>query len=234
MTLSAEHISSTSHAALELAGERLLLRADHSVYWPAARTLLVADTHFGKAGVFRQQGLGVPRGTTDADLNRLGAALTETGAARLIVLGDFVHAPPSADAPWLARFAAWRERFAAVEMIVTRGNHDRADRLPIDCDIGWHAGSLLEAPFVLRHEPAADARGPVLAGHVHPVVRLGDGSERLRVPVFWRHADGLMLPAFCSFAGGGRVSPCAGDRVFVVGEGEVVEAMTPGGRTHAQ
>lgn len=229
MILSAEPISNTSHAELDLAGERLLLRADHSVSWPAARTLFVADTHFGKAGVFRRQGLGVPSGTTDADLERLGAALVETGAERLIILGDFVHAPPSADSPWLARFAAWRKRFAGVETIVTRGNHDRAERLPIDCDIRWHAGSLFEPPFVLRHEPESDDRGPVLAGHVHPVVRLGAGSERLRVPVFWRHAQGLMLPAFCSFAGGGRVSPTAGDRVFAVGEGDVVEVAIQAG-----
>lgn len=214
------------HAELVLAGERLLLRGDHSVYWPGAATLLVADTHFGKAGVFRQQGLGVPRGTTDADLARLGAALEETGARRLVILGDFVHAPPRADAPWLARFAEWRARYGAVEMTVTRGNHDRADRLPVDCDIHWHAGSLFSDPFVLRHEPDVDARGPVLAGHIHPVVRLGAGSERLRVPVFWRHADGLMLPAFSSFAGGARVSPRTGDRVFAVGEGEVIEVST--------
>ena len=214
-------------AELELAGERLLLRGDHSVYWPGAATLCVADTHFGKAGVFRQQGLGVPRGTTDADLERLGAALAATDARRLMILGDFVHAPPSADSPWLARFAAWRARHAGVEMIVTRGNHDRAERLPIDCAVRWHAGSLVAAPFVLRHEPEADGRGPVLAGHIHPVVRLGAGSERLRVPVFWRHADGLVLPAFSSFAGGARVSPRPGDRVFAVGEGEVIEVSTP-------
>lgn len=213
-------------AELELAGERLLLRGDRSLYWPAAATLFVADTHFGKAGVFRQQGLGVPRGTTDTDLERLGAALAATGARRLVILGDFVHAPPSADSPWLARFAAWRTRHAGVEMIVTRGNHDRGDRLPVDCDICWHAGSLFAAPFVLRHESEVDARGPVLAGHIHPVVHLGAGSERLRVPVFWRHAGGLVLPAFSSFAGGARVSPRAGDRVFVVGEGEVIEVST--------
>lgn len=67
----------------------------------------------------------------------------------------------------------------------------------------------------------------MLAGHIHPVVRLGAGSERLRVPVFWRHADGLVLPAFSSFAGGARVSPRPGDRVFAVGEGEVIEVSTP-------
>ena len=35
---------------------------------------------------------------------------------------------------------------------------------------------------------------------------------------------GLMLPAFCSFAGGQRISPAAGERVFVLGDGDVVEA----------
>ncbi|GAB3671817.1 ligase-associated DNA damage response endonuclease PdeM [Salinisphaera aquimarina] len=224
MTLTAEQFMQTSQAELTLAGERLLLRADHSVYWPARSTLLVADTHFGKSGVFRRQGMGLPSGTTDADLARLGAALDATGARRLIILGDFVHAPPTPDEPWLARFAEWQARFAGVQMIVTRGNHDRTDRLPADFDIRWHAGSLFETPFVLQHEPGADARGPVLAGHLHPVVRLGAGSERLRAPVFWRNADALVLPAFCSFAGGGRIAPVPGDRLFVVGEGQVVEA----------
>ena len=209
---------------LELAGERLLLRADHSVFWPAADTLLVADTHFGKAGVFRRQGLNVPSGTTDADLERLEQAIAETGASRLIVLGDFVHAPPAFDEPWLARFADWRARHAAIEIAVTRGNHDRVTRLPVDLDIDWRPGSRFERPFVLRHEPNRDTRGPVLAGHLHPVVRLRAGSESLRAPVFWRHEHGLMLPAFCSFAGGGRIEPGPGDRVFVVAEGEVIEA----------
>jgi DNA ligase-associated metallophosphoesterase len=222
---SAERIVTSHHEAeLALAGERLWLRADHSVYWAARETLFVADTHFGKSGVFRRQGLNVPSGTTDADLARLERAIAETGARRLIVLGDFVHAPPAGDEPWLARFADWRARHAALEIVVTRGNHDRVQTLPGDLDIDWQPRARLESPFVCQHEPGADARGPVLAGHVHPVVRLRAGSESLRLPVFWRHADGLMLPAFCSFSGGGRIEPAADDRVFVIGEGNVVEA----------
>ncbi|RJS92933.1 ligase-associated DNA damage response endonuclease PdeM [Salinisphaera sp. Q1T1-3] len=222
MPAPAEPMVETANAELCLAGERLVLRADHSVYWSKAQTLFVADTHFGKSGVFRQQGVNVPSGTTEADLARLEAALAETGARRLVVLGDFVHAPPAADAPWLARFADWRARHASVEIIVTRGNHDRIHRLPVDCDIDWQPGARCIGPFVCQHEPGADARGPVLAGHVHPVVRLGAGTERARLPVFWRHDDGLMLPAFCSFAGGGRVSPKPADQVFVAVDGEVI------------
>lgn len=212
------------HAAeLELAGERLALRADHSLFWPNGETLFVADTHFGKGGVFRRQGVNVPSGTTEADLNRLTQALDETAARRLVVLGDFVHAPPVGDEPWLARLAAWRACHPEVSILVTRGNHDRLTRLPVDLDIEWQAGPRIVGPFVAQHEPGTDPRGPVLCGHVHPVVRLVAGSERARSPVFWATRDGLMLPAFCGFAGGARITPDAGDRVFVVGAGEVIE-----------
>ncbi|MES1923866.1 ligase-associated DNA damage response endonuclease PdeM [Salinisphaera sp. T31B1] len=223
MRPSAESVNETGQAELMLAGERLWLRGDHSVFWPAHATLFVADTHFGKSGVFRRQGLALPRGTTDRDLARLEAALTITGARRLVVLGDFVHAPPGRDEPWLARFANWRNRFHDVQIVVTRGNHDRGDRLAELLAVDWHEGALFSAPFVCQHEPGTDPRGPTLAGHLHPVVRLGAGSERLRAPVFWHHCDGLVLPAFSSFAGGGRITPAARDRVFAVGEGQVLE-----------
>ena len=97
-------------------------------------TLFVADTHFGKAGVFRRHGMGLPQGTTDADLARLGTAIAATEASRVVVLGDFVHAPPAADEPWLARFAAWRAGHAGVDFRVLRGNHDRMDAVPAALD----------------------------------------------------------------------------------------------------
>lgn len=224
MPASADRLQGVHDADLEVAGERLVLRADHSLYWPAGETLFVADTHFGKAGVFRRQGVGVPAGTTEDDLIRLERALYETRARHLVVLGDFVHAPPVGDEPWLGRFAAWRARHAGIEIVVTRGNHDRMPVLPADLDIVWDTGARRVGPFVCRHEPSPSADGPVLAGHIHPVVRLSAGTETARSPVFWRHEHGLVLPAFCGFAGGGRVTPAVGDRIFVVGAGEVIEA----------
>ncbi len=206
------------------AGERLVLRADHSVYWAAQRTLLVADTHFGKAGVFRRQGLGVPAGTTDADLARLTNAVAQTACERLVVLGDFLHAPPGGDEPWLAQFAAWRARHWSLAMVVTRGNHDRASALPACFDLGWRADALVAPPFVFAHEPAADARGHVLAGHLHPVVHLRDGAETLRAPVFWLIDRYMVLPAFCSFAGGQPITPAPGERIFALGDGNIAEA----------
>lgn len=224
MTVSSNTQQRTSDAELDLAGERLLLRADHSLFWPAGATLFVADTHFGKGAVFRRQGVSVPAGTTANDLARLERALQDTGAQRLVVLGDFVHAPPTSDEPWLTRFAEWRARHGDIEIVVTRGNHDRVKRLPLELAIDWQPGARVIGPFVCQHEPGEDVRGPVLAGHIHPVVRLAAAGERARCPAFWVQSGGIVLPAFCGFAGGARVAPSAADRVFVIGEGQVIEA----------
>ncbi|AWN15108.1 ligase-associated DNA damage response endonuclease PdeM [Salinisphaera sp. LB1] len=224
MTASADTRLPLQQAELELAGERLLLRADHSLFWPTGRTLFVADTHFGKGAVFRRQGVSVPTGTTRNDLARLERALHDTGARRLVVLGDFVHAPPVGNEPWLSQFAEWRARHDDIGIVVTRGNHDRVRQLPVDLDIDWRPGARQIGPFVCRHEPGEDVRGPVLAGHLHPVVRLTAAGERVRCPAFWVRPGGMVLPAFCGFAGGGRIAPGVDDRVFVIGEGEVIEA----------
>lgn len=224
MTVSADTLHRMHDAELELGGERLVLCADHSLFWPAGETLFVADTHFGKGGVFRRQGVSVPAGTTQSDLARLERGLRDTGAQRLVVLGDFLHAPPAGDEPWLTQFAEWRDRHDDIQIIVTRGNHDRVEQLPVDLAIDWQPGARLIGPFVCQHEPGDDARGPVLAGHIHPVVHLTAAGERTRCPAFWVRPGGIVLPAFCGFAGGGRVAPSAADRVFVIGEGEVIEA----------
>ena len=80
------------NAAADIAGERVSLLPERAAYWERTRTLLVADPHFGKAAAFRAAGVPVPRGTTTGSLTRLDAALARTGAARIVFLGDFLHA----------------------------------------------------------------------------------------------------------------------------------------------
>ena len=78
-------------AQVEIAGERLLLRPDRSLFWPRAKALVIADPRFGKAETFRAAGVPVP-GDSAEPLARLGAALGATAAEQLFVLGDFWHA----------------------------------------------------------------------------------------------------------------------------------------------
>ena len=200
-----------------LAGETLHLLPDRALLWPAAGTLIVADVHLGKSAAFRRLGVPVPSGCTQADLDRLDALLTATGARRLLVLGDLFHTAPTGDEAAVQGFAALRRAHARRAFTVVAGNHDRAWRtLPADWDIAWHPEALHEAPFVFQHEPRPDARGYALGGHLHPCVRLRGAGDAARLPVFWFAGAVGVLPSFGSFTGGYTVRPSPGDALIAV------------------
>lgn len=75
---------------IEFGDQQLALLPDRAVWWPLARTLFIADSHFGKAATFRAAGLPIPD-ATETDLARLDRLLQSTIARRLIVLGDLLH-----------------------------------------------------------------------------------------------------------------------------------------------
>jgi len=210
---------------VDIAGEKLVLLAERAVYWPARKSLLVADFHLGKAATFRRAGIPLPPGTTSENVERLGRAIDRTGATNVVFLGDFLHAKQGRAESTFTRFAKWREARAGVELTIVRGNHDKKAGDPPD---EWRV-RCIEAgervgPFVMNHEPgAARGGGYALAGHIHPAVRLcGCGDESLRLPCFWFGARYGVLPAFGAFTGSAEVRPRRGDRVFVIAEDEVI------------
>lgn len=213
-------------AATEVAGETVRLLPERALYWERARTLLVADLHLGKAAAFRSAAIPVPGGTTDEGLARLDAALEQTRAERLVILGDFFHARAGRGASLHDATADWRGRRAKLNILLVRGNHDRRAGDPPDA---WRFECInepyCEPPFAFRHHPADDERGYVLAGHVHPAVRLrGPARQRLTLPCFWFGPRAGVLPAFGAFTGCARVRPATGDRVFVVADRAVFPA----------
>lgn len=212
-------------AEIEVCGERLVLRPDRSLFWPRARALVVADPHFGKADAFRAAGLPVP-GDAAGPLARLAAALADTAARRLLVLGDFWHARAGRTDRVAADLAAWRAARPDLRIDLIRGNHDRAGPPPP----GWGewADASFEPPFAFAHHPQLSVAGYTLAGHLHPGVVLG--RERLRLACFWFGPRVGVLPAFGDFTGAAEVRAAAGDRVFAVAGAEVVDvsrAVTP-------
>ena len=216
--------SSASAAVADVAGERLVLLPECAAYWERARTLLIADTHFGKAATFRAAGIPVPRGTTTAALERLDVALARTAATRVVFLGDFLHAREGREPETTRVVGEWRSRNAAVEMLLVRGNHDvRAGDPGPETDITCVDGPVVDPPFVFTHRPAVSEDGYVISGHVHPGARLtGRGRERAWLPCFWFRRQIAVLPAFGEFTGLGDIAVEPGDRVWVVAEGAVV------------
>ena len=190
---------------IELAGNALDLRVDRSVWWPARRTAFVADVHLGKDQVFRRSGVPIPAEVLDAELAALDALLAGTGAERLVVLGDWVHAAPADDDAWPHHVARWRARHAELELALVAGNHDRGlapwlDRWGM---ADWGDGVEIDG-LALMHEVDPDRPPPGFSGHVHPVVRFGPRGDRVRLSAFARRGDHLVLPAFGRFTGGGE------------------------------
>ena len=225
-----ERVLRNATQSVLLAGERVELFADRALYWPRARTLFVADVHLGKAAAFRAGGVPVPRGTTAGDLERLARLVAATRAQRLVVLGDFLHAAPGRTVALERAFAAWRERHAALAITLVRGNHDaKAGDPPAHWRIEVVAEPHPAVPFLLCHEPPADAGGRLfgyaLAGHVHPGVHIaGAGLQSERLPCFVLGQSRAILPAFGRFTGlatqpwprSDRVIAIAGERLFAL------------------
>jgi DNA ligase-associated metallophosphoesterase len=211
-----------------VAGETLHLLPERAAYWPRARTLVVADVHWGKDEAFRAAAIPIPVGPVRADLARLDTALRRTRAERLLVLGDLWHARSGMAESLFDELRAWRSSHASLAVELVRGNHDRrAGHPPPDLSITCHDEPLSEPPFVFRHVPGPSADGYVLAGHVHPAVVLrGEGRQRARLPCFWFGEVVGLLPAFGGFTGSAEVQPRPGDRVFVFA-GEEVIAVGP-------
>ena len=207
----------------------ITLMPERCAFDSASGTLLVADLHLGKAAVFRSRGLPVPRGTTTATLARLSQALHRTSAQRLVVLGDLLHAKESHAAPTLLALKNWRSQHPLLECWAVEGNHDRhAGALPPEFEFRT-APSFGMEPWLgvhdAQHGVDASLAAPrlVVAGHVHPVVRLKSSVDAFRLPCFSLYQRVLTLPAFGEFTGGHAVSRRAHDphRVFAVADSVV-------------
>jgi uncharacterized protein len=217
-------MSPEGDASITIRGEELTLLPERAVFWEAEQTLFVADPHWGKAATFRAGGIPVPSGTTDESTARLDRLLERTSARQIIFLGDLLHAREGRSQEMFGAVARWRESRPDVELMLVRGNHDkRAGDPPGELRIQCEDAPYHMKPFVLDHHPRPSADGYVLAGHVHPGIRMyGAGRQSLRLPCFFFGHDLAILPAFGDFTGLADVEPVEGDQVFAIAESSVL------------
>jgi DNA ligase-associated metallophosphoesterase len=188
---------------IALADHSLVLLPERAVWWPALGTAVIADVHLGKDQVFRRSGVAIPASVLEAELASLDALIATTGCERLLVLGDWVHAPPADGELWPDRIATWRKRHGQLAVDLVLGNHDRSlSRWLVEWRISAYREPYELEGLSLFHEvdPAEPAAG--MSGHFHPVARLRSRRECLRLPAFARRGDHLVLPAFGRFTGG--------------------------------
>lgn len=202
--------------------QTLALSPQRALYWQQADTLVVTDLHFGKAATFRAHGIALPAGTTQATLSRLGDLVMQTRAARLLILGDLLHAKAGRSPALLQQVTAWRQQFQTLTIDLVLGNHDLRAGRPPEAWAMHCVEELVEPPFVWRHKPEPSDAGYVVAGHVHPAVRLHGAGEQMTLPCFYFGETGALLPAFGDFTGWGLIRPKPNEPVFVVAGDEVI------------
>lgn len=203
---------------VEIEDVKLILLAERALYWPDRRLLIISDAHFGKVTHFRKSGIGIPLQAAQQNLLRFEQLLKKTDAQSVLFLGDLFHSDLNSE--WLS-FKSCVRRHPQTEFILVGGNHDILDpqsyanlRLTVEQE-PYPLG-----PFALSHHPYDQLDRYNLCGHLHPGVRLaGSGRQSLRLPCFFFGKQQGVLPAFGEFTGLHLMRPQAGDRVYVIGDG---------------
>ena len=226
---------------LSFAEQEWLLIGGRALYWPRERTLLVADLHLEKGSFFAQAGQMIPPYDSRETLERVAAAIRETGARRVVTLGDNFHDAAGADRlePHAAGMLDALTR--AVDWVWITGNHDEGDAHDLGRAaprIGGTTTTELElGGMVLRHQALPGERRPELSGHFHPRLSVTVRQRTIRRPCAviatggagGENTDGkrmggqrMILPAFGAYTGGMNASDPA-----------IIEALQPAARIDA-
>ncbi len=203
---------------IRFAGEDLVLLAGRAVFWPARSALMLSDVHFGKSATFRAHGIPVPEGESQTDLDRITQLVERYGVDHLAIIGDFYHSGIALSTGLHDSLATFRDSLDA-EIILVRGNHDqtRHELLPMIDRLDW-------SPIELVHDPAdAAPEKPTIAGHLHPLCRIGRAGRASRLPCFLQKDNLLVLPAFGTFTAGHIMKAKAGQTLYPIAKETVFE-----------
>ena len=199
-------------------GDTLLrLNSDGSAFIPEHNTLLIADVHLGKSGVFRKAGIPAPQGLHEKNIRQLTRVFEMHPGSTVVFLGDVFHGLQNNETQSLQFLLNAHPQHT---FILVKGNHDfdLPEWKQLNVVDEWTIGTLL-----CLHEPpgsdfdtdipftrtAAQQRFPGLAkdvflvcGHLHPGVALrGKGRSRARIKAFYSNQWLCVLPAFGTFTG---------------------------------
>ncbi len=209
---------------VSFANQEMLLTDSRALYWPAERTLLVADMHLEKGSFFARTGQMLPPYDSRETLERIASTIKQTGARRVITLGDNFHDDDGTHR--LDPFAAGmlEALIRSIDWVWISGNHDENMHRSFGA---YLTQEMVLNGIVLRHEAEHGESRPELSGHYHPKMRLTVRDRRIARPcaVVGRSQDGgdrMILPAFGAFTGG-----------MDAGDPAILKALSPADRIDA-
>jgi len=213
---------------ITIANEPVKLLAERAALLVDRGTLVVADLHLGTPETHRSLAVSMPEGIAEEALDRLERIVARWHPKRITLLGDLVQLTEDPDEPLIAAFTRWRHRINLPISII--GSHAEASgTIPRSWRIDDDGEHRRIGPLELRHHPRPDDgestdQDPMLiAGHRHPVISLGSGSQRTLAHAFVLEPRQLILPAFTPYARGVRVRPAASRSIYAIADGSVAE-----------
>jgi DNA ligase-associated metallophosphoesterase len=195
VTVREESSLAAATETVEIMGVGLLADIAGALYWPEERLLVIADLHLEKGSSFAVRGSLLPPYDTGETLSILQSVLALYAPARVIALGDSFHDRKAAlrlDASHRAQLAALQQ---GRDWIWVTGNHDPE---PTEGIGGSFVPSLTIGPLRFQHIAGTDRPQGEIAGHLHPVARIGPTRRRC----FISNAARMVMPAFGAYAGG--------------------------------
>ncbi len=199
------------------------LLSQKAIWWEEEKTLLVSDLHIGKITHFRKAGIAIPQEASEQNFHILDELMNGYSIKRIIFIGDLFHSDINSE--W-DRFCSWRNQYAAVEMLLILGNHDRfpIKKYEESCLI-VHPLEFRIGGFTFSHHPKKEIEENeyVISGHIHPVIKLnGIARQQVKLPCFYFGGQQAILPSFGAFTGGHVIEIQEGDRVVAVAEKKLI------------
>ena len=111
-----------SEISINFAGEQLTLNQYRSIFWDKEKSLILSDLHLGKTAHFRKNGIALPNGIIEKDLENLQKLIEHYEPEKIIIVGDLFHAELNSE---IEIFRKWFEDFNSIKWLLVKGNHDR-------------------------------------------------------------------------------------------------------------
>jgi DNA ligase-associated metallophosphoesterase len=205
-------ISLTTNTTVQLLPQRAL-------FWPAQRAVVIADAHIGRPLPHHQHAATLLQSL----LGRLSHIIKTTAATQCIVLGDLFHMRKHYLPEAVEPFVQWRQQHADLDMLLVRGNHERAmGDPPARCGLRCINPGFVLDDVTLLHEPRQQP-GFAMAAHLHPNMLVpGPRTAMVAVACFIWHPNYLVLPAFEDAVPGRVVARHPAERQAYILQDEVV------------
>ncbi len=182
-----------------LCGKAFTADKTGALYWPAERTLTIADLHLEKGSYLTEEEVMLPPYDTTSSFDKLEEAIDRYDPERVIALGDSFCGKGELDIhdlDWLLDLMEGREWFWI------KG----PESPPVPPGIGGTvAPHVTLSGIKFRHEPVKAPVSNEIAGSMHPAAIMADHDYHVHGRCFVSNGMRLLLPSVGIYTRGANV-----------------------------